>query len=524
MADTKVFAGPRVRRIRTGLGLTQTAMAEALEISPSYLNLIERNQRPLSAQLVLKMVSRFQVEPEQLQPSDTGAVISNLRDVFSDPLLSGELPGDTELLELADSAPNAAQAMTKLHRAYKEQQQRLSDLMALMRQGGGLLGVNSGQTSQNNVFGALGQRLPTEQVRALFEERPWCFPGLERAAERIVKTLGDDGPRMAALYARMRAHHGVSVQILSVEAMPTLRRRFDRHSKRLFVSERLPRPERAEVLAQELVRLQESDALAEEVALLGLTDDEAQRLARAELSRYAALAVLMPYGRFQRAAERVGFDPSILATRFEMGLWQSAQRLVSLQDRSDGRRASLPFFAMEIDQRGTILRRIGAKGFPRSAFGGDCPKLSVHAAFSRPGEIIAERVINTADDVFLTLSGTAPGPDTGAGERPRRTGVLLGLEDKHAQALLRASNPKTAKEGQADSGSGPIIFEKSDVVARTLVHARLLPDPLIAPPVAIGPSCRLCERHDCVARNAPPLTEPAGLDDASEGFGAYGFG
>ncbi len=30
MADSKIFAGPRVRRIRTGLALTQTAMAEAL--------------------------------------------------------------------------------------------------------------------------------------------------------------------------------------------------------------------------------------------------------------------------------------------------------------------------------------------------------------------------------------------------------------------------------------------------------------------------------------------------------------
>ncbi len=47
MAERKIFAGPKVRRIRNGLGLTQSAMAEELGISPSYLNLIERNQRPL---------------------------------------------------------------------------------------------------------------------------------------------------------------------------------------------------------------------------------------------------------------------------------------------------------------------------------------------------------------------------------------------------------------------------------------------------------------------------------------------
>ncbi len=52
MAEQKIFAGPRIRRIRNTLGLTQTAMAEELAISPSYLNLIERNQRPLTVQLL----------------------------------------------------------------------------------------------------------------------------------------------------------------------------------------------------------------------------------------------------------------------------------------------------------------------------------------------------------------------------------------------------------------------------------------------------------------------------------------
>ncbi len=48
MTDRKIFAGPRIRRLRNARGLTQTAMAEGLGISPSYLNLIERNQRPLT--------------------------------------------------------------------------------------------------------------------------------------------------------------------------------------------------------------------------------------------------------------------------------------------------------------------------------------------------------------------------------------------------------------------------------------------------------------------------------------------
>ena len=67
MAENKIFAGARVRRIRNGLSLTQTAMAEALGISPSYLNLIERNQRPLTVQLLLKLASVYKVDLDELQ-------------------------------------------------------------------------------------------------------------------------------------------------------------------------------------------------------------------------------------------------------------------------------------------------------------------------------------------------------------------------------------------------------------------------------------------------------------------------
>ena len=132
MAEQKIFAGPRIRRIRTAKGLTQTAMAAGLGISPSYLNLIERNQRPLTVQLILKLASVYHVEPDELQAEAAGSLAA-LRAVFADPLLAGELPGDQELIELAEAAPNAAAAMIKLHRAYREQAGRLSDLSSSWR-------------------------------------------------------------------------------------------------------------------------------------------------------------------------------------------------------------------------------------------------------------------------------------------------------------------------------------------------------------------------------------------------------
>jgi len=119
MAENKIFAGPRLRRIRNGLNLTQTAMAEALEISPSYLNLIERNQRPLTVQLLLKLAAVYKVDLDELRGGTGSDISGGLREVFADPLLSGEVPGDQELIEVAEAAPNAAAAVLKLYRAYR---------------------------------------------------------------------------------------------------------------------------------------------------------------------------------------------------------------------------------------------------------------------------------------------------------------------------------------------------------------------------------------------------------------------
>ncbi|RVA33734.1 helix-turn-helix transcriptional regulator, partial [Mesorhizobium sp. M7A.F.Ca.CA.004.10.1.1] len=135
MADQKIFAGPRIRRIRNAKGLTQTAMAEGLGISPSYLNLIERNQRPLTVQLILRLASVYKVDPHELQGEARGSVAA-LKEVFTDPLLVGELPGDQELIELAEAAPNASAAVIKLFRAYREQAERLSDLNELLAREG----------------------------------------------------------------------------------------------------------------------------------------------------------------------------------------------------------------------------------------------------------------------------------------------------------------------------------------------------------------------------------------------------
>lgn len=475
MAEQKIFVGPRVRRIRKALGLTQTAMAEGLGISPSYLNLIERNQRPLTVQLILKLASVYKVGMDDLQGEAAGDLAA-LREVFADPLLSGELPGDQELVELADAAPNAAAGLIKLFRAYKEQAARLSDLSEFVVQEG-------------KAPALLGARLPLDEVNEVLERRPAWFPEIEDEAEAFVSVLGGGGTELSsALKEWLRRECGVVVRTLPAATMPNWRRRYDRHSQRLFVSERLSPFDQLREIAMEAVLIRMSVAIARGVEALKLSGDEARRIARFLVARYAAHALMMPYQPFRDAALRSRYDIDVLRSRFGVSFEQAATRLTSLQRPGA---SGVPFFLLETDNAGNVLRRAGAQGFPHAAFGGGCPKLAVHTAFAQPGQIFVEAAAMPDGGRFLTMARTLEGPQAAFAERPRRTALLLGCDLSHA---------------------GEIAY--GDALPGAVGEGRLLP---------IGRACRLCERAACLSRAEPPVTRPLGLDDMATGLSAFDF-
>ncbi|MBU0584885.1 MAG: XRE family transcriptional regulator [Alphaproteobacteria bacterium] len=475
MAEQKIFAGPRIRRIRTAKGLTQTAMAEGLGISPSYLNLIERNQRPLTVQLILKLASVYKIDPHELQ-GEAGGSIAALKEVFSDPLLAGELPGDQELIEIAEAAPNASAAVIKLFRAYREQAERLS-------------GLNEVLAREGKATALSGARLPIDEVREIFERRANHFPALEEEAEAFTALLDPGDDLFGALKAWLKREYGIVVKVLPVATMPNWRRRYDRHSQRLFLSERLSPFDQLREVAMEACLIRISVAVAAEIHALPLSSDEARRLARFELGRYAAHALMMPYQAFQAAAVRARYDVDVLRSRFGVSFEQTANRLTMLQRPGA---SGVPFFMLEIDNAGNRFRRAGAQGFPHSRFGGGCPKLAVHAAFAQPGRILVEAVEMPDGAEFVTIARTLEGPQGAFNERPRRTAMLLGCDIGFGDEIVYgAALP-------AGTGKAPVA-------------------------VPIGPACRLCERVGCLARAEPPVTRPLGLDEMVTGLSAFDF-
>ncbi|GAB1716893.1 MAG: hypothetical protein NTAFB05_19350 [Nitrobacter sp.] len=220
--DKKLFVGPRFRRIRQQLGLSQTQIAEGLGISPSYVNLIERNQRPVTAQILLRLAESYDLDLRDLATADEDRFFAELNEVFSDPLFRRIDIPKQELRDLAELCPGVTHALQRLYAAYTEA--RRGETMA------------AAQFADRDE-GARFEANPIERVRDLIEANRNYFPEPEQAAETLRDEINVPAQELfAALSARLREKHSIQTRIMPVDVMRETLRRFDRHRRQLLHS------------------------------------------------------------------------------------------------------------------------------------------------------------------------------------------------------------------------------------------------------------------------------------------------
>ena len=110
--------GAKVRALRRREGLTQTDLAAKLEISPSYLNLIEHNQRPLPAHLLLRVAQVLKADLGNFADDNSARLAADLQEAFGDPLFQEHPLTTNDVRELAENA-TAARAVLSLYQAYR---------------------------------------------------------------------------------------------------------------------------------------------------------------------------------------------------------------------------------------------------------------------------------------------------------------------------------------------------------------------------------------------------------------------
>ena len=167
MAKTeKLLIGPRLRRLRTQLGLTQSRMAEDLGISGSYLNLMERNQRAMSAKVLLKLSETYDIDLSDLTSGTDRQLVGELFDALRDPALGKERVPKSEVEDVVGASPATARALVRLHERYTQLSRRL------VRDEGA-----------DNVLDALDNNVPANDlVREALQRVRNYFDPLDRAA------------------------------------------------------------------------------------------------------------------------------------------------------------------------------------------------------------------------------------------------------------------------------------------------------------------------------------------------------
>jgi len=463
MATQKLYAGAKLREMRTRLGLTQKDFAAKLGVSLPYLNQMENNNRPVSTSVVLALAQEFGMDVTELSTGDSERLVSDMREALADPVFADAEPPLADLRLTASNAPALARAFIELHRSYRQTQERLASLdEALGRED------------------ARVQASPWDEVRDFFHYCDNYIDAVDRAAERFAAPGSSSAEIRATAIAGLK-NRGVTVEMADINRF----RSYDSETRTLRLSERAtPETQVFQLLLQ--VALLGQDALLEATLdFARFQSDEARAIAKIGLANYYAGAAMMPYGEFLGAAQDYRHDLERLSTRFGASIEQVAHRLSTLQ-RPGAK--GVPFFFVRVDQAGTITKRHSATRLQFARFGGACPLWNVHRAFETPGRFLRQ-LAETPDGVrYISLARDVSKPGGSYGAPVRRYAIALGCEVKHADTLVYADNMEI---GNASA------YEP------------------------IGISCRICERKTCHQRSVPPLERRLSINPDERGVLPY---
>jgi len=471
----KLFLGHKVRRLREQRHHSQAALAKVLEISPSYLNQIESNQRPLTLPILLRLASIFEIDLPAFAEEDEARLVADLREACASAPLGENGLSLVDLKNVVAASPEFARRILVLHQAYQrlhEQVQSLADTLA----------------NRDHIDALAGPQFPYEEVRDYFHYCNNYVGPLDEAAERLVEQQGlHVGDMQADLIRHLKARHDVSVQVVPNEDDEAVMRRFETSSRTLFLSALLDGPSRIFQLGYQIALLDHEETISRLVSGANFASEDAKSICRVGLANYFAGALLMPYRAFAAQARAVRHDIEVLQSRFGVSFEQVCHRLSTLQ--RPGQRG-VPFYFVRVDRAGNITKRHSATRFQFARFGGTCPLWNVHEAFAQPGKILVQLARMPDNVAYICVARTATKRGGAFLRRNREFAVGLGCEAAYAAELVYAAGLDINSEEAA---------------------------------VPIGVNCRICERADCQQRAFPPIGRRITVDEAQRSFVPYLF-
>ncbi|QIB34920.1 short-chain fatty acyl-CoA regulator family protein [Ancylobacter pratisalsi] len=466
----KVYAGHAVRNVREKLGLTQIDFSRRLSLSPSYINQIESNQRPVTAAVLLAISRTFNLDIAHFGADDLDRVVADLREALADPVFKGLEPSLQDLKNATTHAPAFAHAFLRLYGAVRRlEERRVAHDDAVV-------------SVATELDGEARNLAPYEEVRDHFHYIDNYVDGLDRAAEERSAALDlfarEDAS--AILVRHLRERHDIAVDTAPADEPDAPLLQYDRHRRVATLSRMLEPASRSFRLAALIARFEQSELIDQHVLEAGFRSTTAREVCRLSLQNYYAGALILPYRRFARLARETRHDLDLLGAMTGASLEQVCHRLSTLQRPGE---KGVPFYFLKVDRAGNVIKRHSATRFQFARYGGACPVWNVHEAFEQPSRTLVQ-LGEMPDGVrYLCLARSTSTAPIRYGQRERRFALGIGCEVSYAGEIVHADG-------------------------LDLKSARMSP---------LGVNCRICPRSACPERAFPPLGREIALDPDRRG-------
>lgn len=466
----KTFAGARLRHLRESRSMSQADLARLLDISPSYLNQIEHNARPLTVPVLLRITEAFGVDAEFFADNDTSRLVADVREALLDEAVSAEVsPG--EINDLAKNLPTVAEALVALHRRYRN---AVENTAALVTEDG------------RGVHGSAAAPLPHEEVRDFFYERENYVAELDERAEKMyADLLLRRGEVRNGLREALATRYGVTVTTEGINEAEGEQHRYEPEGKVLRMAPSLRIGQQAFRMASQIALLEYDDLITELADSWAFSGQPARSLARVGLANYFAGALILPYRLFHGCAERFRYDIELLCDYFGVGFETVCHRLSTLQRP---KLRGIPFSFVRVDRAGNMSKRQSAAGFHFSRVGGACPLWIIYEAFTSPGKIVTQVASLPDGKSYFWIARTISRNIGGYGSPGKMFSVGLGCELRHARRLVYSQG-----------------LDLDDTAAST----------------PIGMGCKVCERQACPQRAFPTIGKRLTVDENTSTFVPY---
>jgi len=471
MSQLDLKIGPKIKGFRRQLGIQANKLAEKLNISPSYLTLIEGGKRKIDADLLLKICQELKIEVSDLAIKSDLNLVNNISELLDDKLFDDLDILGPEVKDLANTNPKIGRALIRLGDILKKKDHEL---------------VNKIEKLSGKIVDSRKSSFPGEVISDFLQENKNYFPKLEDFANKIFDRVKQNNrTRYIALCKFLNSEYGITVKDVIPEDGKPFSKVFNEKNKELILSDYLSLETKKLHAASQIVQEGAIDEINRLLETFNFPSEESKKLTKVALLNYCGAAILMPYKLFHAECKKLKYDLELLQNTFATSFEQVTHRVTCLNDPN---LPGVPFHFLRVDVAGNISKRFSLSGIEIPRYGGACPRWNVYSAFSRPGVIQAAVSKMTNGEKYVCIARTVEKGIGRYGQKKSMLSIGLGCEAKYAKDFVYTENLD-------------IHDKKSEI--------------------PVGVSCRTCDRLDCSQRAFPPLHKKFDVDINNRGVSVY---